>query len=537
MSDEARRERPDADNRHLLPYGVGGDYVGARRTRRAFRLLVFACIGFTFSLYFVERYMRYELNETQYRMALTLEDDSQRAILRQVVQRDRAQREVPTAKYVEALAGIEEADLVLERYAEAVKLAPDRGALLISYGCRLFQHRNFAEAQKVFREATLKTTRNALPKYLQAAAQAASSETEEDFRTAMALVGRTNDSGEQAVFPLPLWHESLPKSGSYYESLKRRLADEVCTPPLYALRNVVLKRANAALASGEGDFQAWDGWLAQLQFMGERLLGEPLSRAEGGGASAALCGLVIQKDALALRLAFREQRGESHDVEMLSERAARVHEAIALLQEFESGRETAIAEAEAHVTRPLSLAGNGLVFLGAMVGLSWILSRLFQTDKCARTLRQRTAGIRLVIAWAVVLGVVLILSGVAALAPLHGALLVAWYGLLAGIVLYATVAPATFLPTPEAVCHDLLDEPDYGERLKEARQRRLKAYLSLNGRYLNILLGVYVIVLSSLFLGYRVGTGLYPTDVALLIPGMESREIVLFNALYKMLSL
>jgi len=59
---------------------------------------------------------------------------------------------VPTARYVAALAYIEEKDIVLERFAEAVELAPDDGDLLIVYGCKLFQMGEFKEARRIFRK-------------------------------------------------------------------------------------------------------------------------------------------------------------------------------------------------------------------------------------------------------------------------------------------------------------------------------------------------------------------------------------------------
>lgn len=534
MSDETRGERQDVNNRHLLPYGVGGDYVGARRTRRAFRLLVIACVGFTFSLYFVERYLRYELNEVHYRMALTLEDDSQRAILRNVVRRDAEQREVPTAKYVEALAYIEEDDLVLERYAEAAKLAPDKGSLLIVYGCKLFQHRQYADARQIFREATLKTSRNVLPKYLQAAAIAASSETEDDFRTALALLSRANDSGEAVVFPQPLWHETLPKHGNWYEMLKQRLADEACAP-LYYLRNVVIKRAEASLE--EGDYQAWEGWLLHLQQMGERLVGERASPDECPGTSPAICGLQIQKDALAMRIALRERRGMGGpSQEELIARKGKVETAIARIQQFETERETIVAAAEGHIARPLRLAANGLLLLGIAVCGSWLLSRLFRTDKNARTLRQPRSGIYLLFCWVLFVALLLFLSGNLEMSGLQSVIGATWYVLILGEIAYAMIAPLAALPRPERVCQSFLDEADYGERLQEARRRFRRAYCSLSGRYLYIVMGSYVILLSSCFIGFRVVTGLYPTDVKLLTTGMELREIVLFNDLYQMLS-
>jgi hypothetical protein len=531
VSDEVRRERPDVNNRHLLPYGVGGDYVGARRTRRAFRLLVFACIGFTFSLYYVERYLRYELNEVHYRMALTLEDDSQRAILRNVVRRDSEAREVPTAKYVEALAYIEEDDLVLERYAEAVKLAPDKGSLLIVYGCKLFQQRQYQDARQIFREATLKATRNALPEYLQAAAIAAASESEDDFRTALALLGRANDSGEPAVFPQPQWHESLPKRGNWYEMLQRRLSDEACAP-LYYLKNVVIKRAGAALE--QGDFQAWDGWLLQLQQMGDRLLEAGPEDGNGVGTSPALCGLQVQKDALLMRIALRERRGA--ETAELATRKGKVEAAIARVQQFEAERENFVAAAEGHVTRPLGLAAQGMMLLGLAVCVGWVMSRIFRTDKNARTLRQPRGAIYLLGGWLLLVSLLLLVTGGTEIGKIQTGAHAAWYVSVSAMLLYALLFPVVLLPAPEKVCQSYLEGPEYAERLREAGRRRRKAWVSLSGRYINIVLGSYVMLLAVYFIGFRIFTGLYPTDVKLLTSGVELREIVLFNDLYQVLS-
>jgi len=113
---------------------------------------------------------------------------------------------------------------------------------------------------------------------------------------------------------------------------------------------------------------------------------------------------------------------------------------------------------------------------------------------------------------------------------------VAWHLLLSAILVYALVFPLLRLPAPERLCQGFLEDPEYAERLREAGRRRRKAWISLSGRYINIVLGSYVILLAAYFLGFRIVTGLYPTDVKLLTSGVELREIVLFNDLYQMLS-
>ena len=533
MNQEAGEERLIAGNRHLAPYGVGGDYVGARRARRAFRLLILACITFTFSLYFVEHYLRYSLNEVQYRMALTLEDDSQRAILRNVVRRDAQRSEVPTAKYVEALAHIEEEDVVIERFAEAAKLAPDKGSLLILYGCKLFHQGYYNEARQIFREATLKTTRNALPKYLQAAALAAASGTEEDFRTALAQIGRANDSGEQVMFPQPLWHESLPREGAWYASLQRRLVDQTCAP-LYHFKNVVMTRAREQ--AGSANPQTWDAWLAHLQTMGARLAGNPDSAPENLGTSQAIYGLQIQKDAIAMRIELAGRADAPPDTTLIEHRV-KVQETMARIQAFEMACEESLTAARARIKRPIIVAVEGFFLLG----LAWLLyafaSKPFGTDKNARTLRHGRRCTMAITGWSVALLILLLVLsagavGSSALSSLAGA---SWFLMVAGAIISALFYPALMLPRAANVCTHLATEPYYETKLLEARACRRRSYLSLGTRLAGKLLGCYLIVCCVWVLGFRIATGLYPTDVKLLLPGFENETVALIRSIHAQL--
>ncbi|MBX3180525.1 MAG: hypothetical protein KF886_24525 [Candidatus Hydrogenedentes bacterium] len=535
MTPEHAKPTIEAQDAHLRPYGVGGDYIGSRRARRSFRLLVIAALGFTLALYFVERYMRYDLNEVQYRMALTLEDDSQRAILRNVVRRNAEQSEAPTARYVEALAAIEEDDVVLDRFAEAVKLAPDKGSLLIVYGCRLFRHGQYREARQVFREATLKTTRNALPKYLQAAAQAASSTAEEDFRTAAALVGRTNDSGEPVLFPQPPWHDSLPRDGHWYASLRRKLAERCCEP-LYNYKNTLIRRAREQ--AGGGDPVTWDAWLVQLQHLGERLLGNAGSERENVGSGQAIYGLQIQKDAIAARIHLAEAAGAAADAPLI-ERQVRVEEALGRLQAFEEYRENSVNEARARLRQPVRLALHALAALWGAWFFWWAVGGVVHTDRNSRALTCPRASLGVLAAWysMVLLLLILCSAGAAASSGLMAALGGVWYLLIAAIMLFSLAYPAATLPRAHAACLALASEAGYPERLIEARACRRRAYVSLTGRLSFRALGGALICLCAWFIGHRIFTGLYPTDIKLLLPSLDAEEYQLLSEVWNLLEL
>ncbi len=521
MSDSPIGDLEHKPSRHLLPYGVGGDYIGARRFRRAFRLAVLACVGITLSLYISENYLRYGLSETQFRMALSHEDDSQRAILREVVNRDRRDSEVPTARYVAALAYIEEKDIVLERFAEAVELAPDDGDLLIVYGCKLFQMGEFKEARRIFREAGLKSGKNALPDYLLAAAIAASSTSEEDFRTAVALVSRTNDSGNPVLFPQPLWHESLPKDGYWYADLRRKLAD-LCCAPIYSLKDVVLQRVREEMDGAGG--QSLETWLYQLQRFGKKLIGAPLDSTETLNTSVMIVGLKLQQDALNLRVAFQTQHGDAASEELRALQG-QLSEAMAQIVRFETQREDSRSKRIGEATLSVWLVFLGMLMLGSAAVMLSILSRIVHTDRNSRAVRQSRTGLRLLACWAGALALCLIWATLGSGIYSQPELIVGlWSSLMVAIVLVAVVYPALLLPREATVCTSLVSEPGYAELLQEARRARRRAYFSLAGRFMTLALGTYICLVCFWVVGFRVLSGLYPTDIKLLVSGLLLEE-------------
>ena len=526
MNERPTGEPEHRPSRHLLPYGVGGDYIGARRFRRAFRLAVLACVGITLSLYISENYLRYGLSETQFRMALSHEDDSQRAILREVVNRDRRDSEVPTARYVAALAYIEEKDIVLERFAEAVTLAPDDGDLLIVYGCKLFQLGEFKEARRVFREAGLKSTKNALPDYLLAAAIAASSTSEEDFRTAVALVSRTNDSGNPVVFPQPLWHESLPKDGYWYADLRRQLAD-LCCAPIYTLKEVVILRAREEI-SGPG-LQSLETWLYQLQRFGRKLVGDTREPSDTLSSSVMIVGLKLQQDALALRMQLQSQEGAPANSELIAIQD-QLKKAMEQIVRFESKREESRPRRIEEATLSVWLVFLGVLILGSAAVILSILNRFFHTDRNARALRQSLTGLRLLAGWSGVVALFLLWatlgSGIYSMPSLIAGL---WTTLMVAIIIVAIVYPALLLPRESTVCQPLVSEPGYADFLQEARRARRRGYLSLSGRFMTLALGTYICLVCFWVVGFRVLSGLYPSDIKLLVSGLLVEEQALIR--------
>jgi tetratricopeptide (TPR) repeat protein len=278
-------------------YEHTADVAGARRARRSFRFCVTASVLLAVMLWFSERYLRFELTESQYIAALTLPTESARAILRNVVKRDAAEHDSPAPKYLEALAEREEEDNVLPAYDKAYKLDPTDVFLVIRYGCALVRAGRYAEAQQRFREAGLLPTENALPKYLEAAAMAFSEPANGNLTASLALLAKANTGDNPVEFPMPLWSGELPARGVWYNKLRRRVADECCAP-LYKYAELVLSQAKHQI--GLRRVQYWDSWLSTLETMGQRLaVGNQIGAIQATAGIRIQLGAIEQREAIA----------------------------------------------------------------------------------------------------------------------------------------------------------------------------------------------------------------------------------------------
>jgi len=492
---------------------LGGDPAGARRSRRAFRFSVAACLFFAFSMWFSEGYLRFSRLESQYRMALTLPMDSARAILRNVVKRDRGQ----TPKYVEALAFIEESDVILTRYEEAYTLTPNNPYLIINYGCRLFLAGQYKEARERFREAGIQLPKNALPRYLEAAALALSAHEEGDISEVLALVARTNSGGDPVVFPQPLWHSSLPRAGVCYAKIRRDIAD-LCCAPLYRFKNMLTGRAHAQIESGRvGD---WDAWLERLQGMGMALVGDTKSDPASLGAPQAIAGLQIQHDALELRKRISGMNHGAPDAALI-ESEVRVNAALNELKAFENKRNQRIESVRGMYTLPLRLIANTFGILLAVYTLALLMGRVMRADRKTWVVPHAHLGKGVLLAgfllFLIFLGSFSLFQALRSATPLPFAVLRGlWYGLLTLLIVFGLGYPVFALqgfPAP-----DVRD----GERTAPIRRAM---FFSLSRRYFGILLGGFMCALCLWAMAYRLISGMYPIQLELLVTGLETAEL------------
>ena len=517
-------------------YGIGGDHAGARRSRRAFRYCVAACLFFTMVLWYAEGYKRYDKSETQYRMALTLPADSARAILRNVVKRESERNEAPAAKYVYALASIEEADLVLPRYEQAYKLNPNDSFFILDYGCQLFLRTQYKEARERFREAGIQPPKNALPDYLEAAALAVNIPKDGDMSEALALVARTNNSGESILFPRPLWHASLPEHGQAYAEIRREMVRR-CTAPLYRFEHAVTGRAEQDIEAGR--MRDWDSWLAILQVLGERLAGDARTDKASLGVTQAIAGVQFQLDAVQLRQRMREVAQVAPDAALI-ERRVRLNEALDLLKDFESTRSARI---EAHwqaLKHPLILCAESLALLLGLYAASYLFSKLFRAGRTAWSLaHSRWCRGSLVVGFSLLLLLLFCFMAMNDTRPAPRTWMLSatalWYGVLAYLAGFGVLYPVLSLPGAHRVlCNASPNE--ISSLLPVARRVRRIACISLMRRYYGILLGLFACVLCVWVLGYRLSESLYPTQLELLVTGLDVEELHVVQHVHRLLA-
>lgn len=502
-------------------YGQGGDYAGQRRARRSFRYAVIAVVAFVAAMRVYEGYAKLDLRESQYAMSLTLPDASARPILRNIVKRETEASGQPTPMYTEALAGVEEDELMLAAYESAARLAPNNPALLMKYGCVLFQKQQFDVAREKFREAGVHPPRNALPNYLEAAALASGLKPGADLSEAMALVARANNSAAPLLFPVPQWHATLPRAGEYYANRRRDLARKLCAP-LSQFKELVMARAAHDLAAGTvGD---WAQWLVKLQDMGHRIA---TARGENDEieSTQVMAGINIEMGALQLRQELATKTGNGED---FTERLTKLSEAMKQLGDFENQRQAGIEASRVEVKRPFRFALQAMGATLALYLLVWVMGFLLGADQRSVALSHSRLGVAGILLGICTVGVALHVLSLLRFGPDVAAQAQAGaLGLLGVVLVFGAVYPLLSLPGVAAVLagRGLIGLGQSEPEVKRAAQRaRRNACTALARRYFGALLGGMVVALALWFISFRLSEGIYPHQTDLLVSGMETLE-------------
>lgn len=503
-------------------YGSGGDHVGARRGRRAFRFGVAAVVVFTGGLWLSEQYLRYEETERLYLLALTREPESARVLLRQAIKIDAATVERPTAKYAAALAEREEDDRRITAYERAYELDPANAFLAMRFGCELFKLRDMRRARELFRAAYDHDPANALPLYLEAATLPFIEERNPHLEESFQLIQRANTSEMPIAFQRPLWFSTLPQRGEWYARWRRSVEHDT----LYPIQVFVAHICQLVETALDGEStDVWSARLADIVDLGSRILHD--SQPEVGAPQASV-GLALQLRAVQLQRRVQENLG--HNVADLADLEGRIEAALATVNRFEFAREESIAVQRTNLRIPLQLLSKSVLMLAVIYLAVYAASRLMKAGRRSWTLRHRLWAQTMIGAGCVALFMFLTLLSYDSLqrAPYPWAATLVtwlWFAVLSIVTVAGAFYPAFVLPLAHlAVRERKPSESDALRLLVEARRARRIAYVSLMRRFYGIFLGSTGITACLWVVGFRTLCGLYPWQVTLLTPGLADSE-------------
>lgn len=514
-----------ADRLRFPEYGDGGDQIGSRRARHAFRFCIISCMLFTLSLWFCENFWRYERSERLYLRALTQDPSPAQVFLHNAIRLESQHRDFPSPKYLQALAERQKGEQALETYQRAYQLDPDNAALALRYGCRLVREGRGPEAEALFQQAVVNDPANALPLYLEAAVVPWVQEDAGGLRKSLTLIAKANSSGKRVTLPRPLWFSGLSQDGFWYANLQREIVEECCLP-FYRYLDDLTSAAEQQIAAGRTQY--WDSWLEKLQGMGANLAAAAWESPMPGAALLAETGLRIQLEAVRLRAQLHEVGG-TELTEVLHALRPKLEDALGKLDAFEENRRESVAQARQMYLFPLKLASEAIGVICLTYLLSYVATKLARARKRSWTLGHSRLAKTVLVGGAGGLVAMLLISLLFERTT-HSwvgwmpVMRIAWRSLLAGIIGFGAVYPALILPRVRTVARKADRSADAEQVRKEARRRRRIAYLSFLRRYYGTLFGFAVVALSVWIIAHRVLVHLYPWEIKLLASGFAKEE-------------
>lgn len=514
-------------------YGDDADQAGARRGRKAFRYCVSAFVLLTFFMWLSELFLRPGQTERLYLSGITLPRESSRVLFEAAIKADRKSGDPLTPKYIQALAVRQEDDVALPFYEEAWSLDKTNSFFAIRYGSRLFLLGQSSRAVEKFRAARAHPPANALPRYLEAAAGAHAGKNEDALRAAMVVVARTNNAGEEVIFPRPLWYSRYPETGTQYAWLSREVITE-STAPLYHLANQVVGAVSQQIVSNQTQHSRT--WLEQIERMGERIL----TSSEPKGTLQALAGTTIQLQAVQKLEELEAHEGREAD-EALIETRVKLVKALEILTDFENSRAERLERIERQYTYPVKLSSLGIALLLGSYLLALTAHKILRLRKSAWALAHSTLG-----KWVLGIGIAtlfLLLELLTALQQIPAtqeeyakAIATVWWAVVGVLIFFGGLYPGLTLSTPEEVSRKSGRLEEMPHTIRLARQAYRRVYAAMVVRYYGILSGVSMCMVCVWIISYRIMHGLYPWQVNLLSDGLLGEELVVVQQILTLMS-
>ncbi len=360
------------------------DNIFFDRRKKSFRYLIFSIVILTFYLWFSDRYLRFDLDETKYRVALTLEKESARPIMRNLATKIFSN---PTLlddtryyQYLEYLASIEEDDEVIKLYQNIYDIGDINSSFLSNYAIKLYFLAEYNKARELLQEAQNLPPSNSLLGYLESAMIIIPSVTNENiFAEGISIIAKENRSGTPVTFPEPFWHDTLPKYTYSYYVQKSNIMNHYLAP-LYKLSSEILNRIERDL--NENNFQNAQVWLEELFFMGKKIGMSINSPDLYLNLPICIFSLKLQKDALTLSDKFSRTL-HSNLLEKERKKLSQISNLLEACEKLENMRSFELEKNRANRTKII-----GFIFLGILILLiiylvvklaSYLLSKL-QSD-------------------------------------------------------------------------------------------------------------------------------------------------------------
>jgi len=273
MNNTNNEIKSDNLNQQSVEIPPSFDYIFLARRKKSFRYMIFSVVILTFCLWFSDRYLRFDLDETKYRVALTLEKESARPIMRNIATKVLSNPvlldDPRYSQYLEFLALIEEDDAVQKLFQDIYNISNINTSLLTNYITKLYFFGDYQKARELIKEAQSLPPNNSLLGYIESAMVITPGTTDEkNFAEGISIIAKENRSGNPVIFPEPYWHSTLPKYTYSYYMQKYNILNH-CLAPLYKLYSYILTQIETNLK--QKNIQNTQIWLEELFLMGKRI--------------------------------------------------------------------------------------------------------------------------------------------------------------------------------------------------------------------------------------------------------------------------
>ncbi len=324
-----------------------------------YKKIAILIVFFTLSLWFTDRYLRYNLTETKYRIAVSFEPESARSIMRSVAKElsepmPEFTNSTQYFQYLEFLASIEEGEETLKLYESLYPYNNQNPQFLINLGCREYLFGRYENAQKHFSEASNLAPYNSLPIYLLSASILKLSLStlnkayiETNIDRIISYLAKENRNSHLLIFPEPFWHPSLPTNCYGYYLRKKEIYERTLSP-IYELCYGITNFLNSAeTENNKFSISKIKSILEELYLMAEKIAKKTKLNDSYLNSSILHLSLTIQRHALTYYKNVKEKFKITSDLlDSNSNKLELINKDISTLSDLDSEREKAFEKSK-----------------------------------------------------------------------------------------------------------------------------------------------------------------------------------------------